>query len=231
MRPTILLFDVDGTLVTTGGAGRRALEQVFLHCFGREDACPFALDGMTDRAIVRAGLEAIGMQPTEKEIDALLAEYVRILEREVAGVEEARYRLHLGIEQALDAASKADGHALGLGTGNIREGARVKLTRVGIYQRFAFGGFGCDHEDRVELLRCGAQRGAEHLGLSIGECRVVVIGDTPKDVAAAHGIGAESIGVGTGRFTPSELLAAGATAAFPNLAASGALEALLVSTQ
>src|SRR5215472_16853150 len=123
MRPTILLFDVDGTLVNTGGAGRRALEQVFSHCFGREDACSFRLDGMTDRAIVRAGLAAIGITPTEKDIDSVLAEYVRILEKEVAKVDDSRYRLHTGIEQALDAAGGLAGLALGLGTGNIREGA------------------------------------------------------------------------------------------------------------
>ena len=227
MRPTLLLFDVDGTLVTTGGAGRRALEQVFSACFGREDACSFALDGMTDRAIVRAGLTAIGITPTEKDIDSVLAEYVRILEAEVAKVDGSLYRLHAGIDQALDAASGFAGVALGLGTGNIREGARVKLSRVGIYQRFAFGGFGCDHEDRIELLRCGARRGAEHLGVSTAECRVVVIGDTPKDVAAARGIEAESIGVGTGRYSAAQLLAAGATAAFPDLSAPGALESLL----
>jgi len=75
-------FDVDGTLVTTGGAGRRALERVFAHCFGREDACSFRLDGMTDRAIVRAGLTSIGIAATEQEIDAVLSDYLRILEEE-----------------------------------------------------------------------------------------------------------------------------------------------------
>ncbi len=227
MRPTVLLFDVDGTLVTTGGAGRRALERVFAHCFGREDACSFRLDGMTDRAIVRAGLASIGITATEQDIDAVLADYVRILEEEVAKVDAREYRVHAGIEKALDAARSREPIALGLGTGNIREGARVKLSRVGIYDRFPFGGFGCDHENRVELLRCGVRRGAERLDVSPQSCRVVVIGDTPKDIIAAHGIGAESVGVGTGRFSAAELLAAGATAAYPDLLALGALETLL----
>ncbi len=227
MRPTILLFDVDGTLVTTGGAGRRALERVFAHCFGREDACSFALDGMTDRAIVRDGLGAIGIAATEQDIDSVLADYVRILEEEVAKVDARQYRLHAGIAQALDAARERAEIAVGLGTGNIREGARVKLSRVGVYDRFPFGGFGCDHENRVELLRCGTKRGAERLGLPLEECRVVVIGDTPKDIAAARGIGAESIGVGTGRFTAADLLGAGASAAFADLSAPGALQVLL----
>jgi phosphoglycolate phosphatase-like HAD superfamily hydrolase len=227
MRPTILLFDVDGTLVTTGGAGRRALERVFAHCFGREDACSFRLDGMTDRAIVRAGLASIGISATEQDIDAVLADYVRILEEEVAGADASQYRLHRGIQEALDAARGRAQVALGLGTGNIREGARIKLSRVGIYERFAFGGFGCDHEERVELIRCGAARGAERLGVSLKDCRVVVIGDTPNDITAAQGIRAESVGVGTGRFGAAELLAAGATAAFADLSAQGALETLL----
>jgi phosphoglycolate phosphatase-like HAD superfamily hydrolase len=227
MQPTILLFDIDGTLVTTGGAGRRALERVFAECFGREDACSFRLDGMTDRAIVRAGLTAIGAPATEADIDSVLAAYVRVLESEVASVDSSQYRIHSGIVEALDAATATRKVEIGLGTGNIREGARLKLSRVGIYQRFAFGGFGCDHEDRSQLLRCGAQRGAERLGLPPEACRVVVIGDTPKDVAAAAGIGAESLGVGTGRFSAGELKECGATMAFPDLSAPGALQALL----
>src|SRR5687767_5274768 len=97
----------------------------------------------------------------------------------------ARYRVHAGIRESLDHLAGLTEVALGLGTGNIREGARLKLERVDIYSPFAFGGFGCDHEDRVQLIRRGAERGAQKLGLPMSECRVVVIGDTPKDVAAA----------------------------------------------
>ena len=114
-----------------------------------------------------------------------------------------------------------------LGTGNIREGARIKLDRVGLFARFGFGGFGCDDEDRTALLRRGAERGADSLGLTLEEVRVVVVGDTPKDVAAAHGIGAESVGVGTGSFTAEALVGAGATCAFASLGVPGALQAVL----
>jgi phosphoglycolate phosphatase-like HAD superfamily hydrolase len=117
--------------------------------------------------------------------------------------------------------------AVGLGTGNVRAGARVKLERVGIYEQFAFGGFGCDHEDRVELIRHGARSGARLLDAPLEKCRVVVIGDTPKDVAAAKGIGAVCIGVGTGHFTPQALAATGADFAFPDFTSPGAIEALL----
>ena len=227
MRPTVLLFDVDGTLVTTGGVGRRSLEKAFERRHLRSDACAsFRLDGMTDRAIVRQGLLAIGKEPTEPAIDELLGVYVGVLEAEVAAADMSRYRVHSGMEQALDAA-RARGCAIGLGTGNIQEGARVKLSRVGLYQRFAFGGFGDDHENRVELIRVGAERGARALGKRREECRVVVVGDTPKDAAAAIGIGAECVGVGTGSFRPPQLVAAGATHAFDDLSVPGAVAALL----
>jgi len=219
MRPTVLLFDVDGTLVTTGGVGRRALEIAFERSFRRRDACrTFRLDGMTDRAIVRTGMRAIGVEPNEELIDQVLADYLQVLAEEVA---------HAGMAETLDAARALPEVAVGLGTGNIREGARIKLERVGIYDRFAFGGFGCDAEDRTELIRRGAKRGADRLGANLDRCRVVVIGDTPKDVAAAQAIGAECVGVGTGSFSAEQLLAAGARRAFSNLAAAEAREAVL----
>ena len=228
MRPTVLLFDVDGTLVTTGGVGRRALEVAFERSFQRRDACKsFRLDGMTDRAIVRTGLTAIGIAPTEEHIDRVLAGYLEVLSEEVAAAPAASYRVHPGMHAVLEVASAQQGMAVGLGTGNIREGARIKLERVGIYHHFPFGGFGCDSEDRPELIRRGAERGAERLAVPLVGCRVVVIGDTPKDVAAAQALGADSVGVGTGSFTAAQLLAAGATHAFENLAAPGAAEAVL----
>jgi phosphoglycolate phosphatase len=228
VKPTVLLFDVDGTLVTTGGAGRRALERVFEVLYDRDDACRhFRFDGMTDRAIVRAGLRGIGQPETDAEIDFVLQRYIPILEEEVRKIDDGRYRLHRGMLEVLDAAATMQEVAVGLGTGNIREGARVKLQRVGIYERFSFGGFGSDHEDRTELIRIGARRGAERLGVPVEECRVVVIGDTPKDVAAAAAIGAEAVGVGTGNFRPDALVACGALCAFEDLSDPAALAAVL----
>jgi len=230
VRPTVLLFDVDGTLVTTGGVGRRALEVAFERSFQRRDACrSFRLDGMTDRAIVRTGLIAIGLEPTEEHIDRVLAGYLEALAEEVAAAPAATYRVHAGVLGVLEAAAAREATAIGLGTGNIREGARIKLERVGIYHHFAFGGFGCDAEDRPALIRRGAERGAARLGMPLEECRVVIIGDTPKDVAAAQALGADSVGVGTASFTPAQLRAAGATHAFADLAAPGAREAVLGS--
>lgn len=227
MRPTILLFDIDGTLITTGGVGRRAIERAFGERYGRPDACKsFRFDGMTDRLIARQGLTLLGIDPTDPAIDDILDVYVRLLEVEVARADAALYRLHAGIADALTIA-REHGMGIGLGTGNTREGARIKLSRVGIYERFAFGGFGSDAEDRAVLIRRGAERGAEHLGAPLAKCRVVVIGDTPKDIDAARAIGAESLGVGTGGFSAGELREHGATHAFESLAAPGALDAML----
>lgn len=226
MTPTVLLFDLDGTLVDTGGAGRRAIEASFAHHHGRADACKaIAFAGMTDRAIVRAGLVAIGARDDEAVIDAIIATYVARLHDEVA--RSARYRVLEGVEVALDACAARAGVAIGLGTGNVRRGAEVKLGRAKLFERFAFGGFGCDAEDRAELLRAGASRGATHLGRVLEACRVVVIGDTPKDIAAARAIGAHCVAVATGHYTAAELAAHGPECVVESLAAPGALDALL----
>jgi len=180
---------------------------------------------MTDRAIVRKGLEAIGRETSEAAIDAALDGYLEILEQEIASADG--YRLHDGMLAALDAARTRQATAIGLGTGNVERGAYLKLRRAGVEDRFAFGGFGSDHEDRAELIRIGAERGAKQLGMNVSHCRVVVIGDTPKDVAAAAANGAESIGVATGPFGAEALRECGATAVFPDLAAPGALARLL----
>lgn len=227
MRPTVLLFDIDGTLITTGGAGRRAIVRAFSAVYGRPDACDhFSFGGMTDRAIVRLGLEQIGVAAADATIDALLTRYVELLEEEVWKMDDARYRVHAGMLEAIDA-GHANGCAVGLGTGNVRTGAMTKLRRVRIHERFDFGGFGDDHELRPELIRRGAERGAQKLGVPLAEARVVVIGDTPKDVQAAHAIGAESIAVATGDYRADDLWAAGATHAFEDLSRPGAIEALL----
>jgi phosphoglycolate phosphatase len=228
MRPTVLLFDIDGTLIDNGGSGRRSMAHAFHTLHGRRDACDsFSMSGMTDQAIARKALEVIGVPATPEAINAVIDAYLGHLAQEVERVEDSRYRLHAGMREAVDAALARPGFAVGLGTGNVREGARIKLARVGLADRFAFGGFGCDHESRVELIRRGAQSGADRLGVPLASCRVVVIGDTPKDVDAAKGIGAECIGVGTGQYTPEALLAAGADHAFADFTAREALPTLL----
>ena len=228
MKPTVLLFDVDGTLVTTCGAGRRAIERAFELRHGTKEIVNFSFGGMTDKAIVRDALLTLG-QPyadqadLERETDDMLRFYLEVLVEEVA---RTPIRIHDGMLRAMDMAEARSDVALGLGTGNIRKGAEIKLGCVGIFHRFSFGGFGDDSIDRPTLLMAGARRGADKLGLPIEDCRIVVIGDTPKDIAGAKAIGAESIAVATGMHDIAELKQCDPTAALANLADPRA-EALL----
>jgi phosphoglycolate phosphatase len=225
--PTVALFDIDGTLIVTGGTGRRSVNRAFLKMYGRGDACDsFGFDGMTDRSIARMGLEAIGVEATAEAIDRWLAEYLLALVDEVSRADGASFRLLPGMSEAIAAAHGAE-MAVGLGTGNVREGARIKLERVGVHHHFRFGGFGCDAEARPELIRLGAERGAQQLGVPVASCRVVVIGDTPRDVHAAHAIGAECIGVATGRYSVADLQASGADYVFADFSHAAAIERLL----
>jgi phosphoglycolate phosphatase-like HAD superfamily hydrolase len=220
VKPTVLLFDVDGTLVTTCGAGRRAIERTFELRHGSKEAVSFSFGGMTDKAIVRSGLVALGLarggeSEVEAEIEATLGFYLDLLAEEVT---RASIRIHEGMMAAMDMADARSNVALGLGTGNIRKGAEIKLGCVGIYHRFGFGGFGDDSIDRPSLLMAGARRGADRLGAPIEDCRIVVVGDTPKDVAAAKVIGADSIAVATGMHDVAELASCDPTVVFTNLA-------------
>jgi phosphoglycolate phosphatase-like HAD superfamily hydrolase len=220
VKPTVLLFDVDGTLVTTCGAGRRAIERAFELRHGTKEVVNFSFGGMTDKAIVRDALTALGQTfATEADrvhaIDEMLGFYLEVLVDEVA---RTTIRIHEGMVRAMDLADARPDMALGLGTGNIRKGAEIKLGCVGIFHRFSFGGFGDDSIDRPTLLMAGARRGAHKLGLPVEDCRIVVIGDTPRDVSAAKAIGAESIAVATGMHDLAELQQCEPTAAFENLA-------------
>ena len=222
-RRTVVLFDIDGTLITCGGAGRQAVKAAFLELSGRDDVCDFPFDGATDRGIARRGLTNAGLEPTEETIDALLACYLRHLP---AAIERSsRYAVLPGVPTLLDALRDHEGLAIGLGTGNVEEGAFAKLRPGRLDAHFAFGGFGCDHEERARLLDAGARRGAARLGVARDACRVVIVGDTPKDIAAASAIGAECIAVATGSHGRAEL--AGATTVLEDLSGPEALSILL----
>jgi phosphoglycolate phosphatase len=220
----VLLFDIDGTLLDCAGAGRRSMISAFDAAFGRGDACDgIAFGGMTDRAIARQGLAAIGRQATDGAIEALIAGYRGFLAVELSKSE--KLKVHDGALSLVERA-RSHGHAVGLGTGNVREGARLKLEHVGLWDRFDFGGFGCDAEARHELLAIGRARGSERLGCSAEAATTLVIGDTPKDVEAAHAIGATCLAVSTGRFDQAALRAAGARHVVASLSDPLAVEAV-----
>ena len=227
MKPTVLLFDVDGTLITSGGAGRRAIEATIAARYGDDHGCTFSFGGMTDRGIVRSALTNIGVDTvTDGLIDEVLSGYLDILRDEIARVEQGRYRAHVGVRDVLDAVTGVDGVAVGLGTGNVEAGARIKLEPVELNHYFAFGGFGCDAEPRDQLIAAGARRGADALGQAVDRCRVVIIGDTLKDVWAAHAIGAECLAVSTGGESHDNLKASAAELVVESLQDNGVLDFL-----
>jgi phosphoglycolate phosphatase len=227
-RPTIYLFDIDGTLLDGKGAGRRAMEGAFMEVVGSCDGLQrMGFAGMTDPAIVREGLRNGGIEPDAEQVATVIDAYLLRLAECIA--ETADYGLHPGVHEILDRLDCTDGCAIGLGTGNVERGAQLKLTPVGIHHRFAFGGFGSDHEQRAELVRVGAVRGAARLGMELDACRVVVIGDTPRDVHAASAIGAECLAVATSFFSVDALREAGATMVVAELTAPEAIRMLVGS--
>ncbi|MBR56557.1 MAG: haloacid dehalogenase [Myxococcales bacterium] len=207
-RPTVLLFDIDGTLVDAGGMGRVAMEEAFFEVCGRRDVCSFTFAGQTDRIIAEQGLKNAGMDPTPERIQRLLSHYLAQIQAEIDT--NNRARLYPGTEALLARLCQYDHLALGLGTGNMEAGAFLKLRAAGLGSYFSFGGYGSDHEDRAALIRAGFQRGTTQLGCEESSCRRVVIGDTRLDVAAAKANNAETLGVLTGGDTREELVSAGA---------------------
>lgn len=217
MHPTVYLFDIDGTLISADGAGRRSLERAFELRHGRADVLDFRFDGMTDPTILEQALTQLNFPSAEIEAEtrALIEVYLETLEHEIVASEH--YRIHPGVSGVLDVLGTIPGVALGLGTGNVERGAAIKLRRGKLDKHFAFGGFGSDHGNRTELLRVGAERGARRLGKSVSECRIVVIGDTPRDIDAAQRIQAECLAVATGHYSVEELEACAPAVAVASL--------------
>lgn len=159
---------------------------------------------MTDPAIIRRALLNIDVQDTPNAISTVLDAYLLHLEE---GLRQPLPPSALlpGVNPLLERLSTRSDLAVGLGTGNIKPGALLKLAAVGLHNQFSFGGFGCDAENRNDLIRIGAQRGADLLGLPLDHCRVIILGDTPRDIEAANAIHAEVIAVATGPFSRTQL--------------------------
>ncbi len=216
----ILLFDIDGTLILSGGAGDRSLTRAFKKLYGIDGAMKgIKPAGKTDPAIVREIFERkLGMTPSEEQIQEILQWYVRFLVEEVAS--SAGYRVLPGVAELLERLSERDDFLLGLATGNIENGARIKLSRGDLWRFFKFGGFASDSEERSEIVRKAVKRGLE-VSEDAPEL-IAVIGDTPRDIKAAHDAGVFAIGVATGPYSTDELLKHGAELAFTDLSDSDA---------
>jgi phosphoglycolate phosphatase len=204
----LILFDIDGTLIDTGGAGARSWTWAFEHAFGRPgvDIGKYSSAGMTDPVVARKTFtEAMGHEPSGEELARLMAAYLSVLPDYVTSSDG--YRVLPGVEQLLPRLHQA-GVLLGVTTGALEAGAHAKLGRARLNHFFLVGGYGSDSEDRVELTRAAIRRGERLLGKPLDSRQVAVVGDTPLDVSAAQGAGVVSVGVATGKYDLEELRAA-----------------------
>ncbi len=214
----LVLFDLDGTLLWTNGAGRRAIHRALVEVLGSAGPIDgFRFDGRTDGEIVARLAEGAGLDASERVVDTVLARYVTLLEDELAKPTQ-RTTIYPGVSDLLAALEQRTDCVLGLLTGNVRPGARLKLASGGLdIARFRIGAFGSDSAHRPDLPAVAQRRAREVLGLELGGRDVVIVGDTPADVTCGQGIGARAIGVATGSFAVDALMAAGADAAFETL--------------
>jgi phosphoglycolate phosphatase-like HAD superfamily hydrolase len=200
----LVLFDIDGTLVHTGGAGMKAFAQVFATEFGvpnGADKIKFA--GRTDVGLVREFFNANNIPPSSENFARFFERYVFWLDHILA---QSRTEECPGIRDLMHSLrALPDAPMLGLLTGNIRLGAEIKLRHFDLWKEFVTGGFADDHEDRDEIARAAHQRGSRALGKKLRGEEIVVIGDTPLDIKCGRAIGAQVLAVATGGSTLDEL--------------------------
>lgn len=204
----LVLFDIDGTLIDSGDAGGRALTKVFreILCIGNAFV-DIRMAGKTDIQIIREGLMTHGLDSGDGILSSILAEYINCLKTEV---NNNKRHLMPGVVKLLNHLKTTKGYRLGLLTGNIEQGARIKLGVFDLNEYFPFGAFGSDDEDRNKLLSVAVKKFQETSGADISYNDCIVIGDTPSDVRCSKPFGATSIAVSTGPYSYNALLKTGA---------------------
>ena len=211
-----ILFDIDGTLLVTGGAGARSWRLAFDELYGIEaDIGAFTDAGMTDPDVGRRTFVAVLHREPKRQ------EFTRLLERRLYYLHETvrksrEYRVLAGVAALLPALID-DGLMLGLVTGNVEAAAHVKLHRGQLNRFFSFGGYGSDSADRAELTRIALRRASLVYGEEVSPGQAIVVGDTPHDVQAAHAAGLKCVGVGSHHFSAEQLRAASADWAIASL--------------
>ena len=207
-----VLFDIDGTLISSGGASDRAWKRAFKELQGVDVDVPAVTGkGVPDPEVGRVVFrDAIGREPTDEEADALMRRRLDHLPEEVKN--SPGYVVKDCVVETLEKLT-ADGILLGLTTGNVEEAAHIKLARADLDRFFRFGGYGSDSRDRTELTKKAIERAEQAFGGKLDRARCFSCGDTPRDVEAGHGAGLRVVGVATGEFTVDELKEAGADAA------------------
>ena len=234
----LILFDIDGTLLWTDGAGRRAIHRALVEETGTAGPIDdYRFDGKTDPQIVRELLRLAAHPRADDDtcVTAVCGRYVGLLERELAASPRAP-RVMPGVRDllaALEPEERAGRALVGLLTGNVAAGATLKLRAAGFDPaRFAVGAYGSDSGVRAELPPVAARRAAERTGRTFAGADIVLVGDTPDDVACGRPIGARTVAVATGHFDVAALHAAGAHAVLHDLAdTAAALAAILTGTR
>ena len=207
--PRILLFDIDGTLVSTGGAGAVAWKRAFEELHGiPADIGEFTDAGMTDPDVgARTFAAVMHREPTPQELAQVIQRRLEHLPEAVA--ESKGYRVLPGVPERLRQLSR-DGHLLGIITGNGDGAAHIKLARAELNRWFTFGAYASAGLDRAGIVRQAVQRGEAMLGSDVSNTEIYVIGDTPLDVQAAHAVGCTAIAVATGHYDAAALRDSGA---------------------
>lgn len=215
-RAIAILFDIDGTLITSGGAGAASWRRAFDELYGvPADIGEFTDTGMTDPEVGRLTFKAVvGHEPSAGELGRVMERRLHYLHETVE--ESTGYRVLPGVEELLPRLID-DGFLLGLTTGNVEAGAHIKLHRGRLNRFFAFGGYGSDSENRAELTRRALERAETVYGAPLDRSRCLAVGDTPHDIDAAHGAGIRGVGVASGHFSVDQLREAGADAVLASL--------------
>jgi phosphoglycolate phosphatase len=211
-----VLFDIDGTLISTGGASNRAWKRAFKEIHDVDVDVPAVTGkGVPDPEVGRQCFRAVlGREPTDAELEELMAKRLHHLPEEVEN--SPGFVVKDGVEELLDRLID-DGVMLGLTTGNVEEAAHIKLARAGLNRYFSFGGYGSDSPDRTELTKKALERAELVSGRTLDLAHCFSCGDTPRDVEAGHGAGLRVVGVATGEYTVEELREAGADAVIKSL--------------
>jgi phosphoglycolate phosphatase-like HAD superfamily hydrolase len=200
----LILFDVDGTLVHTGGAGVKAFARAFASEFGVQDGTQrLKFAGRTDVSLVREFFTLERIEASADNFGRFFASYLRWLQQIIPNCKGGACR---GVLEFYDALRTLPEPPLtGLLTGNIKDGARIKLERYNMWDKFSFGGFADDHEDRDQIAATALRRGSQQFGRELRKDEVLVIGDTPLDIRCGRAIGAKVLAVATGGAPLEEL--------------------------
>jgi phosphoglycolate phosphatase len=218
----LVLFDIDGTLVLTGGAGMRAMNRACEEIIGHVDALQdVPLAGRTDWSILHDTLSRIGHELDERLFAELKDSYLKHLATEILEPGRGVKAVMPGVREVLDELDKGDDLFLGLLTGNFEQGARIKLEHFDLWRYFRCGAFGDDAADRNALVPFAVKRARTHGVPELPPSHIFVVGDTPHDVACALAAGAVPIGVATGSSSVEHLRASGAEIVFRDLSDVG----------